>query len=125
MLSDTFHARLAEQRTAIIAAAQPVVHPKRPCQTCGYECAERCRVHPDRVAHKCWWGTWVCHECDHAADQLIRNGLDSKTAVQKLLEARFVLCPGCAYDEAIFEDAQRELEEFLHEVDNTVRGGFE
>ena len=105
--------------------APAVVHPKQPCQTCGYESEHRCRIHPARVAHCHWQIGWICHECLLAMEQMVRAGTPDNIAGQKLLEARFVLCPGCAWDEAIYEDAQRELEEFLHTVDNTVRGGFE
>jgi hypothetical protein len=59
-------------------------------------------------------GHWFCHECeaDINSDPQFRTR-NWAILAKRQLEKRFVLCPGCAYEEAIYEDAQRELEQFL------------
>lgn len=86
---------------------------KKPCHACGVEGTWRCTIHPERVAHRSWHLTQVCHECDAVITTFIRAGYDSRTAELKLLESRFILCPSCAHEQALFEDAERELENFL------------
>lgn len=45
--------------------------------------------------------------------------------MRQAVESQYVLCPGCAYDEALFEDAQRELDRFLSFPGRPVLAGFD
>lgn len=56
---------------------------------------------------------WLCHDCFELLRADPTYDHDREYAIARFLEKRFVLCPGCAYEAALFEDAQRELENFL------------
>lgn len=87
---------------------------KKKC-SCGYETEYRCKIHPSRPAHIMTHNVWLCHDCEARFSTYEHGALyDTKEyALYRFLEQNFVLCPGCAHEQAIFEDAQKELEHFL------------
>jgi hypothetical protein len=67
--------------------------------------------------------------CDDCADEVQSSKAyrrhNREHAVIRHLEQRFVLCPGCAYEEAVYEDSVRELDLMLRDIEDTVRAGYE
>lgn len=92
----------------------------------------KCRVHPDRkgTTWVCGDGTQLCDFCYSAFKRECPNsgGDDYRKHVLGWIQQQTsILCPGCAHDFAILEDAQREVEAFLKLTipDESVRVGFE
>lgn len=80
--------------------------------SCGYETDWRCRIHTSRAGHICYGQVKLCHECAAEAERYVRSGLTHAQAGLKLLEKQFILCPGCAHEMAILEDAERATDAF-------------
>ena len=92
----------------------------------------KCRVHPDRKGNiwVCGLGTELCQSCFDKFKREYPNssGDDYRNIVLGWIQTQTsIVCPGCAHEMAILEDAQRELDEFLKNctADETVRMGFE
>jgi len=88
----------------------------------------KCRVHRDQKGQVwvCGPGTELCDSCFAAFEREYPNSSGDRNVVLGWIQRQTsIMCPGCAHEAAFLEDAQREVEEFLQEVDNTVRVGFE
>ena len=79
---------------------------------------DNCRVHPERKAEVWVYGagTQLCQFCYDAFKRVCPNNTIQNygnVVLGWIQEQTAILCPGCAQEQAIFEDAERELDTFL------------
>lgn len=75
-----------------------------------FEDNKRCLRH--NLPVKAWFGlAGACEQCYAAWD-----GRDPSQYEIELLQQALIWCPGCAHEQALIEDAEREVERFLDQA---------